>query len=63
VAGPSELEGQPVGTVWLGIDYQGERRAVKLYYRSTRPEIKRLAAMAAVNLARLALLKGLGRCY
>ncbi len=57
VAGPDEQEGKPAGTVFLGIDFNGKVRTSEQFYKYPRAEVKRLGAMAAVNMVRRALLR------
>jgi len=57
VAGPSELEGKPAGTVHLGIDGNGERHAISAFYPVVRIQMKRLTMLAALDLLRRTLLK------
>lgn len=56
VAGPSELEGKPAGTVHIGIDVQGTRRAISPFYPVVRLQMKRLTMLAALDLVRRTLL-------
>jgi nicotinamide-nucleotide amidase len=56
VAGPSELEGKPPGTVHLGIDVEGQRRAISASYPVVRVQMKRLTMLAALDLLRRTLL-------
>lgn len=56
VAGPSELEGKPPGTVHIGIDVQGERQAISANYPVVRVQMKRLTMLAALDLLRRTLL-------
>jgi nicotinamide-nucleotide amidase len=57
VAGPSDLEGKPAGTVHLGIDVNGERAAIEAFYPLVRVQMKRLTMLAALDLVRRSLLK------
>ena len=57
VAGPSEQEGKPVGTVHIGIDVNGRRQAVDAFYPLVRVQMKRLTMLAALDLVRKTLLK------
>ena len=46
VAGPDPLEGQPVGTVYLGVDIRGQKKAVNRWgFTPNRPDVKRLATI------------------
>lgn len=56
VAGPSELEGKPAGTVHIGIDLDGERRTISPFYPVVRVQMKRLTMLAALDLLRRSLL-------
>jgi|SRR5579884_2602280 nicotinamide-nucleotide amidase len=56
VAGPSELEGKPPGTVHVGIDVNGQRNAIEAFYPLVRLQMKRLTMLAALDLARRTLL-------
>ena len=56
VAGPSEQDGQPVGTVWFGIAIDDEVDATHLRLPGDRPRIRQFAAISLVNLARKRLL-------
>jgi nicotinamide-nucleotide amidase len=57
VAGPDEQEGKPVGTVHLAVATPGHMRHSEQHFRGSRTEIKSRAAIAALHLARLALLQ------
>ncbi|HVA25950.1 MAG TPA: competence/damage-inducible protein A [Chloroflexota bacterium] len=57
VAGPSELEGKPAGTVHLAIDVNGQRHAIEAFYPLVRIQMKRLTMLAALDLVRRTLLK------
>jgi nicotinamide-nucleotide amidase len=56
VAGPAEQEGKPVGTVHLAVALGDRVATAQLQIRLSRPEVKRLAVLGALNLLRLALL-------
>jgi PncC family amidohydrolase len=58
VAGPSELEGKPPGTAFLGIDVNGQRSSTSVFYPLVRVQMKRLTMLAALDLARRTLLDG-----
>lgn len=56
-AGPSALEGERPGTVWIGLAQTGrETFAKKFNFEYTREENRRNSVLSALNLARLALL-------
>ncbi len=48
VAGPSELEGKPVGTAHIALDFLGDTRVVSTQWSTTRSEFKRRAVMDAL---------------
>ena len=48
VAGPDELEGKPVGTVYIGIDDGKNKKVIEGRYPGDRARIKRRAATAAL---------------
>ena len=50
VAGPSEIEGKPVGTSHIALDFEGETQVVSTQWSTTRSEFKRRAVMDALNL-------------
>ncbi|MCC6176794.1 MAG: competence/damage-inducible protein A [Chloroflexi bacterium] len=50
VAGPSEVEGKPVGTAFIAIDFLGERKVVGSLWSTTRLEFKRRAVYDALYL-------------
>ncbi len=50
VAGPGELEGKPAGTVFVALDWAGDKAAERQKWNTTRGENKRRAALAALNL-------------
>ncbi|HLY64494.1 MAG TPA: competence/damage-inducible protein A, partial [Chloroflexota bacterium] len=56
VAGPSEQEGKPAGTAFIGIDVAGKRRAIHTFYPVVRMQMKRLTMLAALDLVRRSLL-------
>lgn len=57
VAGPSSLEGEIPGAVWIGLAQEGkEPFAKKFHFGYTRERNRRNSVFAALNLARLALL-------
>ncbi len=50
VAGPSELEGHPPGTIFVALSYQGHTEVERQKWNTTRAENKRRAVLAALNL-------------
>ncbi len=58
VAGPTEQDGQPVGTVWVGLA-RGEESSGRLFrLPGERDQIRQLATISALDLLRLRLLEG-----
>jgi len=61
VAGPAEQEGQPVGTVWVGIAIDGAAEVVEVRGAGDRERIRQFATINALDLLRRRLLgPGLG---
>jgi nicotinamide-nucleotide amidase len=58
VAGPAEQDGQPVGTVFVGLAIGDDVEAVELRLPGDRRRIREFAAISAMNLLRLRLLAG-----
>jgi nicotinamide-nucleotide amidase len=57
VAGPAESEGQPVGTVWVGLAIgDGEPEAVELRGAGGRDQIRGWATVSALDLLRRRLM-------
>lgn len=56
VAGPAEQEGQPVGTVFLGLALRGETEVVKLQLPGDRDSVRQYAAISLLDLLRRRLL-------
>ena len=56
VAGPTEQEGQPVGTVFIGLAFDGENDAHELHLSGDRQQIRKFTVISALNLLRLRLL-------
>lgn len=56
VAGPTEQEGQPVGTVFLGLAMDGVSEAQRVQLPGDRQRIRQYAVISAVNLLRKRLL-------
>ncbi len=50
VAGPTDVEGTPVGTARIALDFQGRTSVVDSHWSTTRLEFKRRAAMDGMNL-------------
>lgn len=57
VAGPDEQEGKPVGTVHIVVASDGQMSETSQLFRGARTEIKWRAAITALNLLRLHLLR------
>jgi nicotinamide-nucleotide amidase len=57
VAGPTEQEGQPVGTVFLGLAIRGEAEAVEVTLPGDRARIRQFAAINLLDLLRRRLLE------
>ncbi len=55
VAGPTEQDGQPVGTVFLGLAIDDTVRAARILLPGDRQQIRRYAVISALNLLRLRL--------
>ena len=60
VAGPDEQEGKPVGTVHIAVATPTHTRHTEQHFRGARAEIKWRAAITALNLLRLVLLREQG---
>jgi nicotinamide-nucleotide amidase len=56
VAGPSEIEGKPVGTVYIAIDAGRKKSSFSALYWPRRPEVKRRAVVSALFKLRQLLL-------
>ncbi len=57
VAGPTEQEGQPVGTVFIGLAFDEENEAHELHLSGDRQQIRNHTVISALNLLRLRLLE------
>jgi nicotinamide-nucleotide amidase len=57
VAGPTEQDGQPVGTVWMGLAIDGQADAVKVQLPGDRDRIRQFAAISLLDLLRRRLLE------
>lgn len=55
VAGPAEVEGKPVGTFYIALDFLGDCRVVDSHWSTTRLELKRRSVMDALYLVWRAL--------
>jgi nicotinamide-nucleotide amidase len=60
VAGPTEQEGQPVGTVWIGLAVEGVSEARLFQMGGDREQIRQIATISALDLLRRRLLDGSG---
>jgi nicotinamide mononucleotide (NMN) deamidase PncC len=61
VAGPTEQEGQPVGTVWVGTAIDGGSHAQQLRtVGGDREQIRQMATISALDLLRRRLLERQG---
>ncbi len=56
VAGPAEQEGQPVGTVFLGLAMEGASEVQQVQLPGDRQRIRQYAVISAVNLLRRRLM-------
>jgi competence/damage-inducible protein CinA-like protein len=56
VAGPAEQDGQPVGTLFVGLCIDGASEAVHLRLPGDRDQMRQFATISALNLLRLRLL-------
>ena len=57
VAGPSLLEGKPIGTAHIALDLQGKPSSFSQVFGTMRAQIKRISALNALNLLRLELMR------
>jgi nicotinamide-nucleotide amidase len=57
VAGPTEQDGQPVGTVWVGLSGLGTPQARLLHLAGDREQIRQISAISALDLLRRQLLE------
>jgi nicotinamide-nucleotide amidase len=55
VAGPTEMEGQPPGTVWLGLAVGEERSAVHVRLPGDRDRVRQMACISLLDRLRLTL--------
>jgi nicotinamide-nucleotide amidase len=58
VAGPKEQEGQPVGTVFLGVAIRGKATAQRVGLPGDRQRVRQFAVITLLNLLRLHLTEG-----
>jgi nicotinamide-nucleotide amidase len=58
VAGPTEQDGQPVGTVWLGLSMAGHASATRVQLPGGRQTVRDLAAISLLDLLRRRLTSG-----
>ncbi len=58
VAGPTGQDGQPVGTVWVGLAGLGSPQARLLHLAGDREQIRQISAISALDLVRRRLLEG-----
>ena len=56
VAGPDPHEGEPPGTVFVGLDLQGEVESIRLMLPGDRPRVRQFACISALGLLRSRLL-------
>lgn len=56
VAGPTEQDGQPVGTVWLGIALDGRASATLVQLPGHREQVRQLATISVLDLLRRRLI-------
>ena len=56
VAGPTEQDGEAVGTVWLGLSIEGTSEAVDLHFPGDREQIRQYATISVLDLLRRRLL-------
>jgi nicotinamide-nucleotide amidase len=57
VAGPTEQDGQPVGTVWMGLAIDDQADAVKVRLPGDRDQVRQFAAISLLDLLRRRLLE------
>jgi nicotinamide mononucleotide (NMN) deamidase PncC len=50
VAGPGEVEGKPVGTIHVAMDFNGQISSDSSIYSTTRPQLKRRAVLDVLYL-------------
>jgi nicotinamide-nucleotide amidase len=57
VAGPMEQDGEPVGTVWLGLAFGDDVSAVRIHLPGDRDRVRQFAVISAVDRLRKVLLR------
>lgn len=57
VAGPTEQDGQPVGTLFVGLSIDGKTEAAHLRLPGDRDQMRQFAVISSLNLLRLRLLE------
>ena len=57
VAGPTEQDGQPVGTLFVGLSIEGVSEAAHLRLPGDRDQMRQFAVISSLNLLRLRLLE------
>jgi nicotinamide-nucleotide amidase len=57
VAGPDEQEGQPAGTVFMGVALDGKTEAVPMRLPGDRDRVRQFAAISLMDLLRRRLLE------
>jgi nicotinamide-nucleotide amidase len=55
VAGPDEQEGQPVGTVWVGLSVNGKVTTAALWLPGDRERVRQMTVISALDLLRRTL--------
>lgn len=60
VAGPTEQEGQPVGTVWVGLSLDGRVTTRDLWLPGDRERVRQMTVISALDLLRRGLLARAG---
>ncbi|CAI2584421.1 Putative competence-damage inducible protein [Apilactobacillus kunkeei] len=50
VAGPDSLEGQPAGTVFIGLDFKGNQFAKEFHFSGSRQEVREQSVQAALKM-------------
>jgi nicotinamide-nucleotide amidase len=56
VAGPTEQDGQPVGTVWMGLALEGRVEATDVRLPGDRDRVRQFATISLLDLLRRRLL-------
>jgi nicotinamide-nucleotide amidase len=55
VAGPTEQDGEPVGTVWIGLALGDDASAIRIHLPGDRDRVRQFAVISAVDCLRKAL--------